>query len=403
MDNKSKVISGKHKYLKILLVIVVAILIYFFIDRNAYSKVVSVMQPIIIGGVLAYLLNPLLNWFESLFGKLFAKISKKPEKLKGLNKGISVTLTLVSLFLIVSAFLWLIVPQISANVTDFVKKSPEKAQSLVNWYNSFATEHDLPTKFTAVSEWLGIDGGITIESVVSYLKDYLLTFSGLLGNEIISFFGTTFTLAFNIIIGIIVCTYFLVSKKTLAAQFKKVIYAFFSKDKVEYFVDTAKEGNRIVTRFIIGKLIDSTIIGIMCFITLAIFDIPYALLVSVIVGVTDIIPFFGPYLGAIPCTLLLLLTDEPIKALYFIVIIIVIQQVEGNIISPKIIGDTIGLSPFWVITSMIVGGGLFGLAGMLMGVPVVAITFFILKKATEKRLRIKELPLNTDAYIDNQN
>ena len=399
MDNNTKVILGKNKYFKVLLVVIAAILVYFFIDRNAYAKVVSVMQPIIIGAVLAYLLNPLLNLFESLIGKLFAKITKKPEKFSGLNKGISITLTLVSLFLIVGAFLWLIVPQISANVTDFIKKAPEKAQALAAWYNSFAEEHDIPTKFSAVSEWLGMDGKLAIDSIVSHLKNYLLTFSGLLGNEIISFFGTTFTLAFNIIIGIIVCVYLLVSKKTLAAQFKKVIYAFFSKNKVEYFLDTAKEGNRIVTKFIIGKLIDSTIIGVMCFITLAIFDIPYALLVSVIVGVTDIIPFFGPYLGAIPCTFLLLLTDEPIKALYFIVIIIVIQQVEGNIISPKIIGDTIGLSPFWVITSMIVGGELFGLAGMLMGVPVVAISFFILKKATDKRLKLKDMPLATKDYI----
>ena len=198
----------------------------------------------------------------------------------------------------------------------------------------------------------------------------------------------------------IICVYLLSSKTVLAAQIKKLMFAFFSREKVNDFLDTANEGNRIVTKFIIGKLIDSTIIGFMCFITLIIFDIPYALLVSVIVGVTDIIPFFGPYLGAIPCTLLILLSDEPIKALYFVIIILVIQQVEGNIISPKIIGDTIGLSPFWVITSMIIGGGLFGLAGMLLGVPVVAIIFFLLKKSTDKRLKVKELPLETSAYLN---
>ena len=400
MDNKNNVIFGKHKYVRILLIITAAILIYAFIDKETYNKVLSVMQPIIIGAVLAYLLNPLVNWFESMFNKLFRKISKKPEKLKHLNKGFSITLTLVAFVLLVSAVLWLIIPQISTNITEFVKKAPTKAQAFVEWYNGIAEKHDLPTKIVTLSEWLGNNGGFTFESITSYFKDHLLAFSGLLGNEIISFFGSTFTLAFNIIIGLIVCIYLLISKCTLAAQFKKVLYAFASKEKADDFLDTAREGNRIVTRFIIGKLIDSTIIGVMCFVVLIIFDIPYALLVSVIVGVTDIIPFFGPYLGAIPCTLLILLSDEPIKALYFVIIIVVVQQVEGNIISPKIIGDTIGLSPFWVITAMIIGGGLFGLAGMLMGVPVVAIAFFILKKSTEKRLKTKEMPLATSAYMN---
>jgi len=349
---------------------------------------------------LAYLLNPLFTLFESLFGKLFNKISKKPEKLKGLNKGISITLTIISFFAVVSAVLWLIIPQISASVADFVKAAPAKAEALAKWYNSFAEEHDLPGKIGTLSEWLDKNGGFSIESLLQQIKDNLLKFSGLLGNEIISFFGTTFSVAFNIIIGIIICIYLLSSKHTLFAQIKKVMFAFFSKNKVNYFLDTAREGNKIVTKFIIGKLIDSTIVGFMCFITLLIFDIPYPLLVSVIVGVTDIIPFFGPYLGAIPCTLLILLSDDPIKAIYFVIIIVVVQQVEGNIISPKIIGDTIGLSPFWVITSMIVGGGLFGLAGMLLGVPVVALVFFILKKSTEKRLIEKELPLSTSAYVD---
>ena len=391
--------ATKKKYIKIVLLIVAAVLVYFFVDRKIYNDIVAVSQPVIIGAVLAYLLNPLLNLYHSLFDKLFKKISKKPEKLKGLSKGISITLTMLSFLAIVSAVLGLLIPQISTSITDFVKSAPSKAEALSNWYAGVADKYDLPAKFGVISSWLG-ESGITFDSLFVSIKDSLLSFSGLLGNGIISFFGTTFSVAFNIIIGLIICVYLLSSKTTLGAQIKKLMFAFFSREKVNDFLDTANEGNRIVTRFIVGKLIDSTIIGVMCFITLVIFDIPYALLVSVIVGVTDIIPFFGPYLGAIPCTLLILLSDEPIKALYFVIIILVIQQVEGNIISPKIIGDTIGLSPFWVITSMIIGGGLFGLAGMLLGVPVVAIIFFLLKKSTNKRLKAKDLPLETSAYLD---
>lgn len=400
MDKGTKVISNRKKYLVIVSLIVIAILLYFTVSTGFYSKVIGVLQPVLIGAVLAYLLNPLLNLYQSLFGKLFNKISKKPEKLKTINKGISITLTMISFFAVVAAILWLIIPQISNNIAEFIKNAPAKAEAIAEWYQSIADKYDLPSKFGVISEWLDENGGFSFATIITYLEENLFTFSGVLGNEIISFFGTTFSVVFNTVIGLIVCVYLLSSKQTLSAQIKKIMFAFFSKNKVEYFLDTAREGNRIVTRFIIGKLIDSTIVGFMCFVTLLIFDIPYPLLISVIVGITDIIPFFGPYLGAIPCTLLILLSNDPIKAIYFVIIIIVIQQVEGNIISPKIIGDTIGLSPFWVLTAMLVGGGLFGLPGMLLGVPVIAIIFFIIKKATDKRLAAKDLPISTADYVD---
>ncbi len=399
MDNKNNTLN-RGKIFIIIAIILVGWFIFFTINRGFYGKVIGVLQPIIVGAVLAYLLNPLMKLFTTAFNKLFNRNPKNPNRFKGLIKGLSITLTMLSFFAVIAAFLWLIIPQITTNVTDFVNNLPAKMEGLAVWFESMLDKYDLNSKYGVISEWLGENSSITVDSVFKFFEDNLFSFSGALGTEIISFFGTTFSLAFNWIIGLIVCVYILSSKELLAAQFKKVLFAYFSKPKVDGFLETAREGNKIVTRFIIGKLIDSTIIGIMCFITMLIFNIPYALLVSVIVGVTDIIPFFGPYFGAIPCTLLILLSNDPIKAIYFVIMIIVIQQVEGNIISPKIIGDTIGLSPFWVLAAMLVGGGLFGLPGMLLGVPVIAIIFFIVRKSADKRLTLKNMPTAVDDYIE---
>ncbi len=399
MDNKNNNLN-RRKIFIIVALILVGWLIFFMINSEFYAKVIGVLQPVIVGAILAYLLNPLMKLFTKAFDKLLNRNPKKPNRLKGLVKGLSITCTMISFFAVISAILWLIIPQISTSVTDFVDNLPSKMEALTSWIESMSNKYDINGKYGVVSEWLGENSSLTIDSVFKFLEDYLFTFSGALGTEIISFFGTTFSYAFNIIIGLIICVYILSSKELLAAQFKKVMFAFFSKPKVDGFIETAREGNKIVTRFIIGKLIDSTIIGIMCFITMLIFNIPYPLLVSVIVGVTDIIPFFGPYIGSIPCTLLILLSDDPIKAIHFVIMIIVIQQVEGNIISPKIIGDTIGLSPFWVLTAMLVGGGLFGLPGMLLGVPVIAIIFFVVKKSADKRLALKNMPTQIEDYIN---
>ncbi len=378
---------------------------YTFIINKEYNKVISVFQPIVIGVVLAYLINPLMMLFERLFKKLFLKKVKKPEKFKSLNRGVSIALAAILFISAISLLLYLIIPQIIISITDFVQSAPQKIETFTNWYNQLAKDYDFVGVFNSVNEWLAenYDGGFefSFESIFGWLTNSLFKVSGLLGNGLISFFGTTFNVAFNMILGFVVSIYILSSKERIFAHFKKLMYAYMNKEKVDDLLDTAREGNKITTRFILGKLIDSLIVGIMCFIVLLIFDMPYPVLVSFIIGVTDIIPFFGPYLGAIPCTLLILLVD-PIKAIYFVIIIIVIQQVEGNIISPKILGDTVGLSPFWVLFAMIVGGGLFGLAGMLLAVPVMAILFFIFRKSTERRLKAKNLPIDSTAYFSNE-
>ena len=204
---------------------------------------------------------------------------------------------------------------------------------------------------------------------------------------------------FNFIIGIVISIYVLLGKETFIAQAKKLVYAVFPADRGNVIVATVRKANDIFGGFIIGKILDSVIIGILCFIGLSILQMPYTLLVSVIVGVTNVIPFFGPYIGAIPSAILIMLAN-PIQGLYFIIFILVLQQVDGNIIGPKILGDSTGLNSFWVVFAILVGGGLFGVAGMIFGVPLFATIYYITRKLTAWVLRKKGLPEETAAYTE---
>lgn len=178
---------------------------------------------------------------------------------------------------------------------------------------------------------------------------------------------------------------------------KELVYAIFRPTKAILILHVGSKSNEIFGGFIIGKIIDSAIIGVLCFIGLSILNIPYTLLVSVIVGVTNVIPFFGPYIGAIPSALLIFLAD-PVKGVYFVIFIILLQQFDGNILGPKILGNSTGLSAFWVVFSILIAGGLFGIPGMLLGVPTFAVIYYIISMVVNRKLRKKQLPTDTDSY-----
>lgn len=202
---------------------------------------------------------------------------------------------------------------------------------------------------------------------------------------------------FDFLIGLIVSIYVLFGKERFSKHAKKLTYAFFDTHHANMILHLTKKSNQIFGGFIIGKIIDSVIIGVLCFICLTILDMPYTLLVSVIVGVTNVIPFFGPFIGAVPSSILILLED-PTKGLYFIIFIFLLQQLDGNVIGPKILGDSTGVSAFGVIFSILIGGGLFGFIGMIMAVPTYALAYYILMMLTEQRLEEKELPTELEYY-----
>jgi len=188
-------------------------------------------------------------------------------------------------------------------------------------------------------------------------------------------------------------------KETLVGQCKKIIYAIFPPKKGNVVVETIRKSNEIFGGFIIGKIIDSAIIGVLAYIGCLLMKMPSALLVAFIIGITNIIPFFGPFIGAIP-TVLLVLIQSPIHALYLAIFILILQQVDGNIIGPKILGDTTGLSPFWVLTSILVAGGLFGFFGMLLGVPVFAVIYYILQQIIKYQMEKRSLSSETEKYVE---
>ena len=202
---------------------------------------------------------------------------------------------------------------------------------------------------------------------------------------------------FNALIGIIVSIYILYSKEMFGKQGKKITYAVLNARHANIVLHVMQKANEIFGGFLIGKIIDSAIIGLLCFFGLTLLNMPYTLLVSVIVGVTNVIPFFGPYIGAIPSAVLILLAD-PIKGVYFLVFILVLQQLDGNFIGPKILGSSTGLSSFWVIFAILLGGGMFGFIGMLLGVPSFAVIYYIVQMVVNGKLHKKNLPEATEFY-----
>lgn len=235
---------------------------------------------------------------------------------------------------------------------------------------------------------------------INNVMEMLSQFSGII-NVITSVSMSVYSIfrqIWNLVIGFVISIYLLASKELFAAQAKKVVYAFCSVNRANRFISNVRFAHKTFGGFFVGKIMDSIIIGLICFAVTSILGTPFCVLISVIIGVTNIIPFFGPFLGAIPSTMLILFID-PLQALYFVIFVIILQQVDGNIIGPKILGSSTGLSSFWVIFSITLFGGLWGIIGMIVGVPIFAILFAFMKSLIETRLSAKDLSPDTKKYL----
>ena len=383
--------------LLVFIVFCCCISVFFLIYRyngfaSGWKKLMNVLQPIIIGLVVAYLLNPIMMFFERNLKKLLAKKIKSEKRVRKLSRGIGTAGALLVLVLIVYTLLMLIIPQLTQSIMGMITNLPEEVQAFVNWMDD---------SFKGNSETVSYVGE-ALTKATSYLENWLktevlpqaTTYIASITNGVIS----VVKLLFNMIIGLIVSVYVMMEKEKFIGQAKKVIYAVFKPRRGNIIVTTIRKSNKIFGGFITGKILDSAIIGVICYICLAIMQMPYTVLVSVIVGVTNIIPFFGPYIGAIPSFIIIALAN-PIKGLYFLIFIIILQQVDGNIIGPKILGDSTGLSSFWVVFAILVGGGVFGVPGMILGVPTFAVIYYIMKELVEHLLRKRNLPDDTKSYI----
>lgn len=353
-----------------------------------FSSVSGILRPFIIAAIFAYIVNGPMMFFERLFGRLTDK--KKPRPV--LKRVLAIIAAWVASLAVLVLFFVIIVPDVKISITTLINNLPSYFESLKAFIVALAEKYQLDISYlnSFMNFQVTADG---IMEIIDKYSDALIPQLANIANisvQIGSFIA-------DVIIAIIISVYLLFSKETLIAQLKKVLYALFNRKLADISVRVARETHRTFSGFINGKLLDSLIIGILCFIGMSILKFEYALLISFIVGVTNVIPFFGPMFGAIPSVLLLLMID-PWHALWFAVFIFALQQLDGNVIGPKILGDSTGLPALWVMFAILVGGALWGVAGMFVGVPLFAVIYKFSKEIFENLLKKKNMPENTNAY-----
>lgn len=373
----------------------VTVFFVFYRFDGAYAgwnKLTDVLQPIIIGMVIAYLLNPIMKFIEKHLNKLLKKCMTDEKRRKKLSRTIGTFFALAFFLLIIFLLIELVGPQLYDSVKGFITNLPDQVDNYVEkskgfihgdgkWENML--EETLVKASNYLENWFK-------QSFLPDIQTYITEFTSGIINVL--------HVLLNVFVGLIVAVYILLSKEKFVGQAKKVIYAILPANPANGVIKTVRKSNEIFGGFISGKVLDGAIMGVVCYIVLSIMHMPYTILVSVIVGVTNIIPFFGPFIGAVPGTLIIALAD-PVKGLYFIIFILIIHQLDGNIIGPKILSNSTGLTPFWVVFAIMVGGGLFGFAGMLLGVPVFAVIYYIIGNVIKFILGKRKLPLDTAAYI----
>ena len=370
------------------LVICSSIIFFSVIDEiNAFTTklgwIVSTLQPFIIGFVMAYLLNFILVFFEEKV-LVFDSIKNLNKKSK---RGIAIILTYLTAFFIGALFVQFVLPQLVDSVVGIVNDVPTYVSNATKLVEELTRNLDVNNEYVgmAMEKW---------NEIVTYTINIITNLLPVLGNTL----KVVASSIWNIVLGLIVSIYLLIDKEKFCALSRKITCALFNEEHAKIAIELTHRSNDTFGKFLSGKIIDSAIIGVLTFIVLTIFKMPYTILISVIIGITNIIPFFGPFFGAIPSFVIIMFVS-PVKALWFLLIIFIIQQLDGNIIGPKILGDSIGISPFWILFSLLVAGKLLGLVGMIIGVPLFAIIYSIIKDITESKLRKKGLPTETSEYM----
>lgn len=381
-----------------LLVIGASICLFFLMFRGAnfkdgVTKIIAIAMPIIDGLVLAYLLTPVLNVIENkalkyIFKKERQELSDKQRKYMRM---LAVTLTLLFVFFIIYAFCSMVLPQLFKSIQSIVFQFPVYVNNLTEWLQKVLADN--PDVETYINDLINT----YTPELRSWMNDTLLPQMNAVLKVVSNYAFNVLKALWNMIIGLIISVYIMGSKEKFIGQAKKAIYAAFDIKRANSVIEDIRFVHRTFGGFISGKLLDSLIIGILCFAGTSIMGTPYPVLISVIIGVTNIVPFFGPYLGAIPSAILILMIN-PIQCLYFLLFILVLQQFDGNILGPKILGDSTGLSSFWVIFSITLFGGFMGVPGMVIGVPTFAVIYAMCRRRINRNLKKKDLPTETDEY-----
>lgn len=383
------------------LVIVASIIFYYLMFHNSSVRFIlrtfiDILMPVVFGMVIAYLMSPVLNYIE---GKLLVpicnKLGIKPSKRRGsVVRVIGVLLTTFLFVTIIYLIIYMMVSQLIPSIQNIIDNFDYYTNNVINWINK--TLDDNPEIR---------DYAVRVIDQSSDQLDHFLSED--LPNNITVWLRTVTNTAANILgvlwdflIGFIISFYMMANKEKFSGQAKKIAYAMFERDTANIVIRNFRFTHQTFIGFLGGKLADSIIIGLICFMGTTLMHTPYAALVSMVIGVTNIIPFFGPFLGAVPSAILILIVDltHPMNCVYFLIFVMVLQQFDGNFLGPKILGNSTGLASFWVIFAITFFGGLFGVMGMIVGVPIFAVVYAAIKSLVNTALIKKELPTETNLY-----
>lgn len=350
----------------------------------------GVITPVLYGCAIAYLLAPIVDFLERTVLRPWAAAGRARRKQKTLVRVISVLLTLAIVLGAIALLLVVLIPDVVASLMQLAENIPMYVSVVQGWMSGLDNSVELPPAIAerleglydqAMAVWEEMSGG-GMQNMIATVTGGVMGVFGFLGNTVV---------------GIVVAAYLLGMKETLAAQGKKILCAVLERKYVQTVLAALRYTDEVFGGFIRGNILDSIIVGLICFVAFQVMGIPYAPLLSVLIAVTNLIPFFGPFMGAIPSCILIFLVS-PIKCLEFIIFILILQQLDGNIVAPRILGQSTGLASLWVIIAILIGGGLFGPIGMLLGCPAFALLYALIRLGVDGKLKERKLPVPTDQY-----
>ena len=399
MPNPSNRPQAAHTLRIIAVSLVLLVIVQVLVNLDTLSGLLKALtgmgESVLYGFVFAYLLNPFVRLVDRFLFPMLKKRMKKERSAWVLSRVTGIVFAFAMGVLIVWLLLVLILPQLGESLIRLVNSLPGYYRSVEAWVLRLLDEYPqilvyadqiLQRTYDFLADFLrnGID------SLLSSLQNIVV---GVTSSAVAIITGLV-----NMVIGLIIAVYVLYSKDQFRAQSKKLLVAMCRPETADRWMEYGRQVDQIFNSFIIGKLIDSLIVGVLCYIGTTVMGAPYGVLIATIIGITNLIPYFGPIIGTVPCAVLILL-DDPMTCVYFVIFILVLQQIDGNIISPRIMSGTVGVSGFWVLVSLAIGGGLFGIVGMLLSVPVFAVIYLLLADRVNRTLRRKGRSTVTDEYL----
>ena len=344
---------------------------------NGGAYVMGLLTPLMIGGAMAFILNVIMKWLEVKI------LSQLPSRMETMRRGLALILSLIIVFGLVAFLLLLVIPELINTIEIVSDKLPDAFKRFEKWWQGVSG--DLPVQIP--------DLDIDWNQVINWITDFLEKGSSAFFKSTIGITSSIFGAFFNGLLGLVFAIYLLLQKETLGHQLRKLLFAFLNPDNAEGILAIGHRAHHIFSNFVTGQFTEALIIGVLCFIGMLILSMPYALVISALVGFTALIPVFGAFIGTGIGAFLILMVS-PMKALWFIVFILVLQQLEGNLIYPKVVGSSIGLPGIWVLAAVTIGGSAFGILGMLVGVPLVSLIYSLLRDFVNLRLKQKNRLIN---------